>query len=215
MFCKDEASKILIVEGKNDCYGVYQIAAKKGLTGIFGIWQGESDTQALERFGGLLVDRKRPEILGIMLDSDPDAENVGRGVKRRWDQVTHRLSGYQYQIPAAPEPEGTIIEGPNGLPRIGIWLMPDNRQDGMFEDFLLSQIPTNALEFAQQTVRAAREQNFGSYKLVHESKAITHCYLSWQDEPGSPLGIAIKSGLFNVESEPARRFVMWLSRLFA
>jgi hypothetical protein len=214
MICKEETPKVLIVEGKNDCHGVYQIAARKGLNGIFGIWQGESDMQALERFGGLLVDRKRPQTLGIMLDSDRDAGGSLHGVKRRWDQITNRLSGYKYELPAHPESEGTIIEGPNGLPRVGIWLMPDNQQDGMFEDFLLSQITPDALEFAQQTVKSAREQGFGSYKLAHESKAITHCYLSWQDEPGHPLGIAIKSGLFNVESDPARQFVTWLKRLF-
>jgi hypothetical protein len=215
MVCKEETPKVLIVEGKNDCHGVYQIAARKGLNGIFGIWQGDSDTQALERFGGLLVDRKRPQTLGIMLDSDRDAGGAVPGIKRRWDQITNRLSGYKYQIPPEPKPEGTIIEGPNGLPRVGIWLMPDNQQDGMFEDFLLSQAQTDAMEFAKQTVKTARERGFGLYKPVHESKAITHCYLSWQDEPGYHLGIAIKSGLFGVESVAARHFIAWLNQLFA
>lgn len=214
MLCKEETSKVLIVEGKNDCHGIYQIAAKRGLNGLFGIWQGENDIQALERFGGLLVDRKRPQTLGIVLDSDRDDDGAVPGVERRWDQITNRLRGYKYAIPASPEAAGTVIEGPDGLPRVGIWLMPDNQQDGMFEDFLLSQISIKAFEFAQQTVRTAREQGFGTYKLVHESKAITHCYLAWQDEPGHPLGIAIKSGLFNTESDSARQFVSWLSRLF-
>jgi hypothetical protein len=214
MPCKDETSKVLVVEGKNDCHGVYQIAARNGLKDIFGIWQGDNDTQALERFGGLLVDRKRPHTLGIMLDADREAGGSMRGVKHRWDQIASRLTGYKYDLPATPELDGTIMEGPPGLPRVGIWLMPDNQQDGMFEDFLLSQISTNAFEFAQLTVRTAREKGFGSYKLVHESKAITHCYLSWQDEPGYPVGIGVKSGLFNLESDAAKRFVAWLERLF-
>jgi hypothetical protein len=212
--CKDETANVLIVEGKNDCHGVYQIAARTGLAGTFGIWQGDNDTQAVERFGGLLVDRKRPEILGIMLDCDPDATGTPDGVTRRWNQISNRLSGYRYPLPAEPAAQGIIVDGPEGLPRVGIWLMPDNQSEGMFEDFLLSQIPKDALEFARQTVRTARKDNFGTYKLVHESKAVAHCYLSWQDEPGYPLGIAIKSGLFNLENETARRFVGWLDRLF-
>jgi hypothetical protein len=117
-------------------------------------------------------------------------------------------------VPTAPDPRGTIIEGPEGYPRIGAWLMPNNQTEGMFEDYLLPLIPVAALIFARETARMARTQGHGSYKEIHESKAVAHTYLAWQDEPGKPLGIAIKAGMFDLDSPRANDFIEWLRNLF-
>jgi hypothetical protein len=205
--CKDKTQNILVVEGKDDCHSIYQIAARSGLA-PFGIWEGESDTGALQRFGGLLVSSNAgPKILGIVLDCDA-------GVSPRWNQVRERLRAVSYDIPSAPSPSGTIIEGPPGYPRIGIWLMPDNQNEGMFEDFLLTLVPAPALAFAQQTTRTARVHGHATYKQIHESKAVAHTYLAWQDEPGKPFGIGIKAGMFDLENPMAGSFVGWLRDLF-
>jgi hypothetical protein len=42
MFCKEETPKVLIVEGKNDCHGVYQIAAQKGSTVSLGFGKAKA-----------------------------------------------------------------------------------------------------------------------------------------------------------------------------
>jgi hypothetical protein len=213
--CKDETANLLVVEGKDDCHGIYQIAARKGLDQSFGIWEGGNDTGALERFGGLLLSsRKRPEIMGIVLDCDADDSGNSDAIARRWAQIQYRLIGMPYVVPSVPDSGGTIIQGPEGYPRIGVWLMPDNRAEGMFEDFLLPLIPAQALTFARETARDAKVRGYGSYKEVHESKAVAHTYLAWQDEPGKPLGIAIKAGMFDLESPRASGFIGWLRDLF-
>lgn len=213
--CKDETSNLLLVEGKDDCHGIYQIAAKSGLGQSFGIWNGENDTGALARFGGLLLSsNKRPEILGIVLDCDANDDRNGDAIARRWAQIQYRLRDLPYVVPSVPDSSGTIIQGPEGYPRIGVWLMPDNQGEGMFEDFLLRLIPAASLEFALESARAAKVRGHGSYKEVHESKAVAHTFLAWQDEPGKPLGIAIRAGMFDLESDTASRFIGWLRDLF-
>src|SRR5258708_398664 len=99
--CKDETENVLVVEGKDDCHGIYQIAARSGLEPSFGIWDGGSDQGALERFGGLLLSsRKRPKVLGIVLDCDSDEMDNSKGTARRWSQILHRLRGMPYVVPS-------------------------------------------------------------------------------------------------------------------
>ena len=43
-------------------------------------------------------------------------------------------------IPEEPAPDGTVVTQ-SGKPRIGVWLMPDNRVPGMLEDFVEFLVP--------------------------------------------------------------------------
>jgi hypothetical protein len=46
-------------------------------------------------------------------------------------------------------------------------------------------------------------------------KAHVHTWLAWQEEPGTPMGLAItKKYLKNVHSEPCLRFISWIRRLY-
>ncbi|WP_420441941.1 DUF3226 domain-containing protein [Candidatus Palauibacter sp.] len=47
------------------------------------------------------------------------------------------------------------------------------------------------------------------------SKAVLHAWLAWQQEPGRPYGLAIKSGYLRHDSVTAERFVAWFRQLFA
>jgi hypothetical protein len=213
--CKDITPSILIVEGKDDCNGIYHIAAKHGLQGAFGLWEGGNDQGALERFGGLLASSKdRPTALGIVLDCDPDENGSGQSPQNRWAQVENRLKDLGYEVPKRPDPAGTVIPGPEGYPTVGVWLMPDNQTEGMFEDFLLRLVPPGAGEFARETALLARHRSFGNFTDVQISKAVVHTYLAWQDAPGKPFGIAIRSNMFNVENPFAAPFVDWLKKLY-
>jgi hypothetical protein len=51
------------------------------------------------------------------------------------------------------------------------------------------------------------------FKDSFRSKAEIHTWLAWQEEPGTPLGLAVtKKYLSNVDS--AQTFLDWLNRLF-
>jgi len=72
----------------------------------------------------------------------------------------------------------------------------------------------DAIAFAAESVSAAKERGHATFKDVHLSKAILHTYLSWQDEPGKPLGQSITSHVLNPQAEIAHTFTSWLRRLF-
>ena len=60
----------------------------------------------------------------------------------RWQAISDRLASVGIQTPAAPHPNGTIIEAADDMPRIGVWLMPDNQSLGELEDFVAQMIPS-------------------------------------------------------------------------
>ena len=62
-------------------------------------------------------------------------------------------------------------------------------------------------------MRSPKEER--RFAEVHRSKALMHTWLAWQDDPGTPIGLAITKRYFDPETPHATAFVEWLSRLFA
>ncbi|EDN70757.1 conserved hypothetical protein [Beggiatoa sp. PS] len=92
--------------------------------------------------------------------------------------------------------------------------MPNNQETGMLEDFLMALAQPNSLEWARHCLEQAQHKNLTTFKEVHQSKAIIHTYLAWQDEPGNPLGQAITAHALQPNTEIAYHFTDWLKQLF-
>ncbi len=204
-WCKHEGSRVLLVEGKNDCHVIAALCQAHNLPETFGIYQCDGDIKLFKRLDALILSEDI-EIIGIVLDADnPD-------VNARWRQVQNALNNYD--VPKQPEAQGTIISSQDEKPRLGIWLMPNNQDAGMLEDFLMGLAQPDSLKWARHCVDSAQQQSFSSFKEVHQSKAVIHTYLAWQDEPGSPLGQAITAHALQPNTEIAHQFTNWLNRLF-
>lgn len=205
----DKPSNILLVEGKTDCHVIMQLCAAHKIPHTFKIYNCENDDGVLTKLNSLIQYSDSNRIIGAVLDADsPDA--LGR-----WTSVKNRLAKRKYALPETPDINGTIIKGTDDKPTVGIWLMPDNQQKGMLEDFCLELITQDAKTYTKKCVTNAREDGFTSFKEPHFSKAVVHTYLAWQDEPGYPLGVSIKSGNLDHSHETAVRFTSWLAMLFA
>ncbi|MCP4221302.1 MAG: hypothetical protein GY765_42140, partial [bacterium] len=100
-------------------------------------------------------------------------------------------------------------------PLLGIWIMPDNRNPGMLEDFVMEMVDKKALQAAADCVAKAKEKGFTAYKSPHHSKAVIHTWLSWQDEAGRPMGQAITGQVLKPETKSAKLFIDWLIKLFS
>ncbi len=109
----------------------------------------------------------------------------------------------------------TVLLSEKGLPRLGFWLMPDNRIDGMLEDFCREMIDARATAIVEKCLNIAQESGHATFKSTHRSKAFVHTYLAWQDEPGRPLGQAITARVLRGKTSTADAFVNWLTTLFA
>lgn len=202
--------RVLMVEGLDDEHVVKHICGQRNLGEIESIHKYGGKDQLLEGIGPRL---KESDIsaLGILLDADTD-------LVARWQAVSDRLrhAGYA-SVPSDPEPSGTVIPPPTDslLPRVGVWLMPDNRVPGILEDFLRFLVPDgdplfihvekslNAIPFAHRR-----------FNELRKPKAMIHTWLAWQEEPGRPFGQAISARYLDPHLPAANHFAVWLSRTF-
>lgn len=208
------SDRILLVEGEDDLHVVlqlwYRIALESGIQlecdPEFCIDEKGGIDKLLESIVGevLVEDRKA---VGIVVDADEDPEG-------RWESVAGQLREVHIEIPQEPTPGGICIEGGSHLPRVGVWLMPDNRSTGELEDFVKAMLPDADPVWPCSTryiERIAPEHR--KFKEKKELRAKVHAWLATRKQPGR-MGAAIKEGDLEIDGELAVGFADWLRRLF-
>ncbi len=203
----DKQLNYLLVEGPDDAQVFFHLLRYFNLVNYITIQQkGGID----ELIASLRVElRRRAETrIGIVVDADTD-------FAARWQAMRHKLIEAEYtSVPLQPDPTGTILRQ-EGRPVVGIWLMPNNILPGMLEDFMHLLIPASdvlwpmAEDIVQQVM--AKERRF---PLTQEMKARIHTWLSWQEEPGKPMGQAITKRYLNPASPDAQHLIVWIRDLF-
>jgi len=205
--CKQDTDKVLLVEGVNDCHVVLALRKAHNVPETFGIYECGSNVDVLKRLNALIIRPNPPQVIGVMLDADTSLEG-------RWQSIKTKLQHYSYTLPNKPDADGTVVETSSDKPKLGFWLMPNNQDSGMLEDFCAELAEPASLAFARECVEQAQERKVTTFKAVHLSKAVIHTYLAWQDEPGYPLGKSITSQALRPHTDVAVRFTNWLTRLF-
>ena len=205
--CKQDTDKVLLVEGVNDCHVVMALCKAHNVLETFGIYECGSDVGVLKRLNALIIRPNPPQVIGVMLDADTSVEG-------RWQSIKSKLQHYSYTFLNKPDADGTVVETSSDQPKLGFWLMPNNQDSGMLEDFCAELAQPESLAFARECVEQAQARQVTTFKEVHRSKAVIHTYLAWHDEPGYPLGKAITSQALRPHTDVAVRFTTWLIRLF-
>ena len=206
------ASNILLVEGNDDKHVVWALCSKHNVPKNFEIEDCGSVEGVLKSFKIKLKTADINPRLGMIVDADTD-------IKSRWDSIVSILKKTgKYDCEAITLPQGGLVLEPtdNTYPKVGIWLMPNNNQNGMLEDFMAALAkPDDALMKKSEDVLTELEtEGIQKYKPVHRSKAKIHTYLAWQDVPGRPMGQAITANILNSNSDVAVKFVKWLKEMF-
>ena len=146
--------------------------------------------------------------VGFILDADEVAED-------RWRAVRGRLNDVGLTLPDEIPKEGFVGEAHTFKVRVGVWLMPDNRQSGALEEFLQDLVDTSdpLLPIAETSTDQARNRG-ARFRDSHRLKAVLHAWLAWQKSPGLPYGTAIRARYFSHDSANALAFVEWFKRVF-
>jgi hypothetical protein len=205
------AKKILLVEGNEDEHVLKHLCGNRGGLLLDDIKpHGEVD-QLLDSFPVRLKASEYGDIIGVIIDADTDLDS-------RWRSLQNRLIRVGYEgVPDNPAPEGTILDPPNDklLPRVGIWIMPDNRSKGILEDFLQFLIPEGSLLFEHvKTSIAGIPAGERHFSKLAEPKALIHTWLAWQKEPGKSLGTAITARYLDPGVAQVDVLMSWLNRLY-
>lgn len=202
------SKNLVVTEGKDDVYVLHHLFNHYAIPkGVVEFREFEGLPKLLDALP-VLPKQSELERLGVIVDADVNLDS-------RWQSLRDRLAKAGYQgIPVTPGSEGTIIQK-EGLPTLGIWLMPDNQLPGMLEDFIGFLVPAGdplwarASECLQHIPPGERR-----FSDVHLAKAQVHTWLAWQEEPGTPLGSAISKRYFDAEAAHAKKLMGWIRKLF-
>lgn len=202
----------LFVEGTNDMHVICNLCQHYNVPKTFEIKEVGGVDNVIS-YLNLYVNEESNKFacVAIVIDADTNFE-------ARWQTVYQILiSTNAYDLPVEIPSNGLVLV-PKLLhfPKIGVWIMPNNQSLGMIEDFALSMVSADdslMLE-VDKTLENLEKKNLQRYSNVHRSKAKIHTYLSWNKEPGKPLGQAITAHVLNPKTEIARAFINWLDRAF-
>ena len=197
-------SKVLLVEGEDDRHVVEHFCRKCRLALEFDIRQTQGINNLVTSIGPEVKASAR-EVVGIVADANDDTAS-------RWQDITEKLRGAGIEdIPEGPELAGTVILG---RPKIGIWLMPDNRSSGELEDFVVQMIPKEdkVWPMAQAYIAGIPDacRGFPHGKVL---KAQLHAWLATREKLGR-MGAAITAGDLHTDGNLCTAFADWLHQLY-
>ena len=203
--------KILLVEGTDDEHVLKHICGNRGIPHLDEVKSCGNDIKLIENLEVRLKVSEEGDVVGIVIDADT-------GIADRWKSVRNRITDIGYQnVPDQPDSDGTILDSPSGtlLPRLGVWIMPNNQTSGILEDFLHFLVPQPNILFdhARDSVKTIPEGE-RRFKSLDEPKAVIHTWLAWQEEPGRPFGTAITARFLDPNVPEVDVLVAWLKRLF-
>lgn len=207
----------LIVEGKNDIKVIGELCKQRNLPSPLGYEERKYKDFVIVSGS---IEKLRLDVetvftvseitnIGIVLDADVN-------IASRWQSICDVLRQQGYgDLPDEPSVEGTIIVQAN-LPKIGIWIMPNNQLTGYLEHFVELMIPEEDTLFpiAQYTTQNLIDSSQSKFRLVDKQKADIHTWLAWQENPGVPMGTAINNKYLSAESPIAIQFINWIKNTF-
>jgi len=208
MSAKEKLTKQLLVEGNDDLHVLLALCKKFQIAQTFDI----IDCAGIENLQDQIPLRfKQSEVdtIGIIVDADSE-------IKNRWASIRAIISAQGFNIPEDLPSTGLIFSN-NDNKKVGVWIMPDNNLNGMLEDFIAFLVPASDRLFpiAHSTLNNIEQQQLHKYSSIHKSKAAIHSWLSWQEDPGTPLGLAITKKYLSTDAEICSRLMQWLEALFS
>lgn len=224
---KEIIKKKLLVEGASEKRVIPELMEKNGVP-----WPNQPHPvfiqpydgyENLVKSGSIATELKESDLthLGIIVDADDnDNELLDENNKpiKRWQSLRNACLSAIPDLPEILPPTGLIHSVPNDIKiiKFGIWIMPDNHNKGMLEDFLAYLVPDESdhlWQFAKNQAQQAKNHG-ATFKDVHKAKADIYTWLAWQDEPGRQLHEAIKELILNATHPKSHDFVNWFKRLY-
>lgn len=217
----------LLIEGDSDLHFITHLMIAKGLTSPKGYEDATLYKKEFSHIAGsksklkkelkLLLKNPNIEIknLGIVVDADSETSNP---VQDTWNSIKDILAAMGYSnIPTSPDSKGNIILQ-EGKPKVGVWIMPNNRDEGYLEDFYKQMIISddNLWQKAIDITEGFVKNKENRFKEIALSKAQVHTWLAWQKEPELPLGksIAAYTSYFDFDQPLVIDFIEWFKNTF-
>lgn len=210
----------LMVEGNNDLHVICALLMRHGISMDKGarpveLMIAKDASTGAEGVVPLLTNmsdairNSTDRAIGFVLDVD-------LACNKRWDEVCVCLKSVGIAPPSKCPADGFIGQMPGYPFPYGVWMMPDCVLDhGKLEHLLKTLVPAGdpLWPLAETSTDMAKSKG-AKFRDVDRVKAITHCWLAWQEEPGVPFGRAVTSEYFRHDSAEAKAFLRWMKKLY-
>ena len=200
------SGNLLIVEGVDDKHVALHIWNRIGSIPSFNVFERGPVEEMLK---SIEFDVRTPgcNAIGFLVDADNNPT-------ARWDGISNRLRMAGIDSPVTPDANGTVIAATDDMPRIGIWLMPDNQSHGELEDFVAQMIPDIDPVWPLSQDYISRIPN--DHREFAENKTSTaevYAWLATREDPRQ-MGAAIGARDLDIDGDLCTCFTDWLNRLF-
>ncbi|MDR2116756.1 MAG: hypothetical protein LBP87_10305 [Planctomycetaceae bacterium] len=204
---KEKYNQKLLVEGKDDQHVLWALCQQFGVKESFDVIDCEGIENLLEQIPQRLK-QSGIETLGIIIDADTD-------INARWQSVKNSEALHKFEIPDQLPKEGLICNNAERI-KFGVWMMPNNKTNGMLEDFIAYLVPEKDQLFpiADNVLNDIENRNLQKYSQNYKAKARIHTWLAWQEEPGTPLGQSITKKYLSTDKATCLILINWLRGFF-
>ena len=217
------ADRILLVEGVTDerlfseickTLGLHtsvKVAPPKDVGGSYNNKEG-----VFNNLPNLLTQLPDGEItrLAVVVDADSDAN--GGGYQRAIDRVTNIVAPYGFTLRPNHSVAGPLFQHDDGLADFGLWVMPNNSDEGMLEDWIKSCIHSDEHALFTHAEEVVGELSPPKFKTIHRSKAEVATWLAWQKKPGHGLYHAVEEEqLIDMNCASFQELSDWLNHIYS
>lgn len=215
------AEHILLVEGESDQSFFKEVCKTLGLDANVKV--------ALPRDSGRFHNGKAgvfnllPDLLKQLGDAqitrlavvvDADSAVNGGGYQRAIDKVTDIVEQHGFTL--RPNPDGGILfQHGDGLADFGLWVMPNNSDEGMLEDWIKSCVHPDEHELFAHAETVVDTLPQTKFKPIHISKAEVATWLAWQKQPGHGLYRVVEDQLIDTNSALSNELCVWLTHVYS
>jgi len=151
------------------------------------------------------------ERLAIVVDADE--EQHGSGYPKTIQRVKEIVETHDFVLIENNE-NGLIFKHSDGLADLGLWIMPDNANEGVIEDFIKQCIRTNERNLFNHAVQVVNEIPTRKFKPHHSTKAEIATWLAWQNPPGRGFYCAVEDNLLDADHSLFQKLENWLKQIF-
>ena len=218
-----DINQILLVEGdsdksffskickKLDLNTTVQVASPKDVGG-----NRNSKEGVFNRLDFLLKELRqgRKTHIAIIVDADYKTQH-GLGCEKTIDRVAKIAEQFGFTLKTdTSHHHGLYFEHADGLADFGLWVMPNNKQEGMLEDWIKSCIKVDEkplFQHAQNTISGLSNPKFKPHLT---SKAEIATWLAWQKTPAHGLYTTINDDLLDENNILFTNLCQWLKNIF-
>ena len=164
----------------------------------------------------LLKQLEQGEIEKLAVVVDADSVVNGGGFKKTYDKVANIVKPAGYNSPVTNPAAGLVFENNDGLSDFGLWVMPDNANEGMLEDWIKQCLhPSEGVLYQHAGTSIDAIPGGAKFKPLHRAKAEVATWLAWQEKPGHGLYNAANTDLLNANAPLFVALHAWLKNVFS